>query len=483
MRPQRTRPGATLAVLMLASSAYLFAAILVIPAFGVIARELDASPTTLAWLLTAMLLTGAVGPAILGRFGDMFGKRRMLALALAAFAAGCMVSGIGAVADSTAVVIAGRALQGLGAAAFPLGFGIVRDEFPPDRVAPALAALSGSFGIGAGLGLVLSGPILDLLSWDWLFWAGGVVVVAALAGTLLLVPESPVREPARIDWIGAVLLAAGLVALLTGVSKAESWGWGDTTTIGLITAGAVVLAAWLWAETRVPEPLVDLRVLTAGGSLATHFEAFAVGFAQFGFMAVLPLLVQTPEELGFGFGAGVTGSGLFLLPGTVAMMVIAPLAGPLGNRYGSRMALLAGAVAMAAGFAIIAAAHDERWHVYLANVLFGAGLGLALGAIANLVVQSVEPAKTGVAAGVNAIARTVGGALGTQIAATIIAGDEIAGTGLPTESGYTATFLVCAGAIACVALTAVLVRRTAHGPRAAEAHSGRPELGLGSTSR
>jgi MFS family permease len=456
---RRTAPGSTLAVLMLASSAYLFSAILVIPAFGEIGRELDASPTTLAWLLTAVLLSGAVAPPILGRFGDMFGKRRMLAASLCAFAAGSAVSGIGAVADSTAVVIAGRALTGVGGAAFPLSFGIVRDEFPTERVAPALGALSGSFGIGAGLGLVLSGPIVDALSWDWLFWSGGIVVLVALAGTLLLVPESPVRTPARIDWVGAALLAAGLVALLIAISKAEAWGWGSARTLGLGLLGAFLLAAWAWFERRTAQPLVDLRILTAGGSAATHFEAFAVGFAQFAFMAVIPLLVQTPEQLGFGFGAGVTASGLFLLPSTIAMMIVAPAAGPLGNRYGSRTAMLVGAVIMCVGFAAIAAAHDERWQIYAAGVAFGAGLGLALGAIASLVVQSVRPTETGVAAGMNAIARTVGGALGTQVAATIVAAETVAGTGLPAESGYTITFGVCAGAVALAAVRAGLVRR------------------------
>jgi MFS family permease len=457
--PSTRRPALTLAVLVLASSAYLFTSVMVVPAFGEIGRELDAAPTTVSWLLTAPLIVGAISPAILGRFGDMFGKARILVLSMAVFALGGAVAGVGALQDSTAIVIAGRALQGVGATAFPLSFGIVRDEFEAERVPGALALLSASFGVGAGIGLVLAGPIIDGLSWDWLFWIGTLVVLVALVGAVLFVPESPIRARASIDWGGAALLAAGLVALLVGISKGHDWGWGSARVLGLGAAAALLLVAWTWWETRSAEPLVDLRILRTPAALATNFEGFAVGFGQFGFMAVLPLLAVTPERFGFGFDAGVSESGLFMLPATIAMILVAPLAGLLGKRYGARHALLAGVVLIVAGFAWIAAAHAERWEVYGANAVVGAGLGMALAAIATLVVQSVEPTKVGVAAGMNAVARTVGGALGTQIATTIVAGDTIAGTGLPAEGGYTASFIVCAAISAAAILTAALVRR------------------------
>lgn len=204
-------------------------------------------------------------------------------------------------------------------------------------------------------------------------------------------------------------------------------------------------------------------MLRERGALATNLEAFAVGFSQFGFMAVLPLLVQTPERLGFGFGASVTASGLFMVPGTIAMLFFAPLGGLLGNKRGSRTSLAVGAVLVAVALAWLAAAHSARWEIYATNALFGAGLGIALAAIAHLVVESVDPTRTGIAAGMNAIARTIGGALGTQVAATIVAADTVGG--VPAESGYTTTFVVCAGVAAVAALTAVAVpRRRASAP-------------------
>jgi MFS family permease len=465
------RPMLILAVLVLASSAYLFTSVMVIPAFGDIARELDVAPTTVAWLLTAPLIVGAISPAVLGRFGDMFGKARLLVVALAVFAVGGAIAGIGALQDSTAILIAGRALQGVGAAAFPLSFGIVRDEFPAERVPGALALLSASFGIGAGIGLVVAGPIIDTLSWDWLFWIGSLVVVVALAGAIAFVPESPVRTPARIDWPGAMLLATGLVALLIAISKADGWGWDSGRVIGLGLAGIVVLAAWLRWERHAPEPLVDLEILRTPAALATNLEGFAVGFAQFATMAILPLLVATPARFGFGFDAGVTDAGLFLLPATIAMILMAPFAGVLGKRHGPRAALATGALLLAAALLWLAASHGHRWELYAATAVFGAGLGLALAALATLVVQSVEPSKTGVAAGINAVSRTVGGALGSQVATTVVAGTTIAGTPLPAESGYTIAFIVCAAVSAVAVVTAALVRRQPPVPAAVTAHT------------
>jgi MFS family permease len=153
---------------------------------------------------------------VLGRLGDMFGKERLLVAVLAIFSVGLLVA---AVSHSLALLVVGRAIQGAAGAVFPLAFGIIRDEFPKERVATGIGLISATFGIGGGAGLVLSGVIVDQLSYAWIFWFGLIVTVLALVATQLFVPESPVKSPARIDWGGTVMLSAGLVCLLLAVSE------------------------------------------------------------------------------------------------------------------------------------------------------------------------------------------------------------------------------------------------------------------------
>ena len=198
----RQHHNVTLAVLAVAALAYALLQTMVAPALPEIQHELGASPSTVTWVLTVYLLSASVTTPILGRLGDMFGKEHMLLAVLGLFALGSLIA---ALSSSLGLLVAGRAVQGAGGAVFPLAFGIIRDEFPRDRVATGIGLISATFGIGGGAGLVLSGLIVDHLSYRWIFWFGLVVVVIAMVATRLFVPESPVKSPARIDFAGAAL--------------------------------------------------------------------------------------------------------------------------------------------------------------------------------------------------------------------------------------------------------------------------------------
>src|SRR6187455_1159215 len=240
--PARQHYNVTLAVLALAALSYALLQTMVAPALPEIQHELGATPTTVTWVLTVYLLSASVSTPILGRLGDMFGKERVLFLVLVMFAIGSVIA---ALSNSLALLVAGRAVQGAAGAVFPLAFGIIRDEFPRERVATGIGLISATFGIGGGAGLVLSGLIVDHLSYRWIFWFGLVVVVIATIATRLFVPESPVKSPARIDYRGAALLSAGLTAVLLAVSEGNRWGWGSAPVIGLLVAAAVSLVVWV----------------------------------------------------------------------------------------------------------------------------------------------------------------------------------------------------------------------------------------------
>jgi EmrB/QacA subfamily drug resistance transporter len=392
---------------------------------------------------------------VLGRLGDMFGKERLLVSALVALGVGTLVAGL---ATSIVQMIIGRVIQGAGGAVFPLAFGIVRDEFPRERVAGGIALISAILGIGGGLGIVLAGPIVDALSYHWLFWFPLVLVVIATVATLMFVPESPIKSPGRINWAGAALLSSWLVCLLVAISEAPTWGWTDARTLVLAGAGSILLVMWILNETRAAEPLVDMAMMRVRGVWTVNAAAFLVGAGMYSSFILIPEFVETPRGAGYGFHASVTEAGLFLVPSTAMMLVVSPLAGRMAGRIGARLPLILGSLATCIAFTFLALAHSERWQMYVGSAILGIGIGFAFSSLANLIVEAVRPEQTGVATGMNTVMRTLGGSVGAQIGATVIAG-TVVGTALPTEQGFVLAFVTSAVACALATLASLAVPR------------------------
>ncbi|GAA0565892.1 MFS transporter [Paractinoplanes ferrugineus] len=452
-------------VLFLSLGGLAFAVLqsLVAPALPVIGKDLGASTEDISWVLTAYLLAASVLTPILGRLGDMVGKRRVLLVVLVILAAGTLVA---ALAPSLPVLIAARALQGAAGAILPLSIGIVRDELPREKVGVVVGLLSAIFGIGAGLGIVAAGPIVDHLSWHWLFWLPLVLIAVALAGVAVGVPESPVRTPGRLDWLGALILSVSLVSLLLAISKGRQWGWTDAKTVTLLIVGALALLVFARTELRVAEPLIDMKLMALRGVWTTNLVGLAFGFAMFGTFLLIPTLLELPAATGHGFGKSVSQAGLFLLPTTLMMLVFGPLSGLLERRYGPRLPLLLGSVAVTAAFALPAVIHDHVWHLLVSGVLTGIGIGLAFAAMSNAIIETVPATQTGEATSVNAIVRTVGGSVGSAVVAAVVASDTTP-QGIPTDHAFTVGFWVCA-AVAALAIAASLALPPAR-KRAAEA--------------
>jgi len=464
--------GVTLAVLALGGVAYALLQSAVAPALPEIQHALGASESGVTWILTAYLLAASVATPLLGRLGDIHGKERVLVWVLVALGVGTALS---AVATALPLMIAGRIIQGAAGGIFPLAFGIIRDEFPPERVAGGLGLISATLGIGAGVGIVLAGVIVENLSYHWLFWLPLVLVILATVATALFVPESPIKAPARIAWGAAVLLSGGLAALLLAVSEAATWGWGSPKTLGLVALGVVLLGVWVRVELASREPLVDMRIMRLRGVWTVNLAGFLLGFGMYGSFILLPQFVEQPVSTGYGFGASVTQAGLFMLPSTLGMLITGPMAGRLERRFGSKPPLIAGVIAAAASFVMLAVAHSDHIDIYVASALLGIGIGLSFAAMANLIVIAVPADQTGVATGVNTIMRTIGGALGSQIIASILTANVIAATGLPAERGFTIAFWLGAVVllVGVVASLAIPGRQQREPVLAGVAHAGR----------
>lgn len=436
----RQHYNVTFALLAGAGIGYALMQSLVLPALPELQQALHTSVDSVSWVLTAYLLSASIATPLIGRLGDIHGKERLLVVVLVALCVGTVLS---AVATTLTVMLIGRVIQGAAGGLFPLAFGIIRDEFPRERIAGGIGLMSALLGVGGGAGIVLAGPIVDHLSYHYLFWLPLILLVPTTVAIHFFVPESPVRDKGTVNWSGTVLMAIGLAALLVAVSEAPVWGWGSPKTIGLLALGAVVLPLWVWSESRSPQPLVDMRMMRIRGVWTTNAVAALLGFGMYSSFILIPNFVETPERVGYGFGASVTEAGLFLLPATLAMLVFGAQTGRLEKRFGSKPPLLAGAVCASGAYGLLAAFRDERWQIYLAAFLLGVGIGLAFAAMVNLIIENVGPAETGIATGMNTVTRTVGGAFGGAVTASILAGSIERG-GYPSAAGYTAAFAACA---------------------------------------
>jgi EmrB/QacA subfamily drug resistance transporter len=460
---RRSHPNVTFAVLALAGTAYSLLQSLVLPVLPTLEHELHTNQDTVTWVLTAYLLSASVATPILGRLGDMFGKERMLVITLTVLSVGTALAGA---ANTIGVLIVARVLQGIGGAIFPLAFGIIRDEFPAERVAGAIGFISSLLAVGGGLGIVLAGPITDHLSYHWLFWIPLLPVIASTVAAHVFIPESPVRTPGHLSVVGSVLLSGWLIALLLGVSEGPTWGWSSSSTVLLFLLAAVLFAAWIRAESRAREPLVDMRMMRLPAVWRTNLVALLFGFVMYASVAALPEFFQTPTSAGYGFGADVTQSGLFLLPQTVTMFFVGLYIGPITRRFGSKLAVLVGAVLVGASYLTLTWVHDQRSVIYVVSAVLGVGIGLGFSALSNLIVDAVPPEQTGVAAGMNANIRTIGGAIGGQVTASLIVAGAALGA-LPHESGYVHAFFTLGifGMIAAIAAALIpTARRTSAEP-------------------
>jgi MFS family permease len=462
--PRPTSPRQALTALGVSIGSFASLQSLLVPVLPVMQRDLGTDAVGITWALTTWLIVAAVATPLLGRAGDLYGKRRIFLFSLAAVAAGSVVA---ALAPNLGVLLAGRALQGIGGAMFPLGFGLVRDVLPAARVAGGIGILSALMAVGSGIGTVFAGPLAGAIGWRGLFILplAGVTIGAILV--LRGVPAAGRAGAGRINLPSALLLSAWLVALLLPLSTGSAWGWGSPVVVGMLVVAGVLLALWIVVELRAREPLVDMRMMRLPGVWNANAAAVLVGAAMFGVWAFFARFIQEPVSTGYGFGGTVTTAGLVMLPMLVLMAAAGFLTGPLTRILSLRSQLVAGAGLIAVATAGIALVHGSLVALTAEAALFGLGLGITFAALTNLVIGSVPVHQTGVAGGMNANLRTIGSAVGTALATAIITGSAATPGAQPTEQGYTAGFLVLA-ALAAAAAVVALLARPQPGPQAAE---------------
>ncbi|HEX4814213.1 MAG TPA: MFS transporter [Nonomuraea sp.] len=385
----------------------------VVPLLPVLQRDLNAPLSAVTWTLTLSLLVAAVATPLLSRLGDMYGRRPVILGALALLVLGSVMA---ALATSLPWLIAGRVLQGFVAALVPLSIGVVRDVLPRRQLATGIGVLSATMGFGSGGGMILAG----LASGDWhlVFWIISGISLAAAAVVAVLVRDRAPAGGGRPDLPGAALLTAWLVALLLAISEGGSWGWTSPGVLGLLAAAAALAALWVAVERRVAEPLVEMSMLVHRGTVGATVSSLLLGFSFFTLLTGMSSFAQAP---GFGFSASILEVGLYLLPSTVFMLVISLFAGRFMRRFPASTMVAAGSALTGLAALWLLARHELPIHLYAAASIMGIGLGIGYAALGTMAVEHVDPGRTAVAAGVNALVRIVGGSASGAVIAAILA--------------------------------------------------------------
>ncbi|TDD51633.1 MFS transporter [Saccharopolyspora elongata] len=434
---------------------------LVIPLIPVLPALLGASASDAAWAITATLLAGAVATPVVGRLGDMYGKRRMLLISLVLLVAGSAVCGL---SDSLAPMVIGRSLQGLAAGVIPLGISIMRDVLPAERLGSATATMSASLGVGGALGLPAAAFLAERADWHVLFWTSAGLGAVATALVLAFVPESGVRSGGRFDLVGAIGLSAGLICLLLAISKGAEWGWTATRAGGLLGASAVLFLLWGWWELRVSRPLVDLRTTARRQVLLTNIASAVFGFAMFAMSLALPQLLQLPAATGYGLAQTMFVVGLAMGPSGLVMMAMAPLSARISTARGPKTTLMLGAVVVAAGYVLGIVLMSAVWQLVLVSSVIGAGIGLAYGAMPALIMAAVPVAETAAANSLNTLMRAIGTSVSSAVAGAVLA--QLTATfgalTVPSEAGFQVIMaMAAAAALLALAIAAFLPRHAA----------------------
>ncbi|MEU3344421.1 MFS transporter [Streptomyces sp. NPDC006700] len=446
-RTERSASGAVVPVLAFAGIVVAVMQTLLVPVIKDLPQLLDTSPGDATWVLTSTLLSGAVATPIMGRLGDLYGKRRMLIASLAVMVVGALVS---AFTSALLPMIAGRTLQGFAMGAIPLGIGLMRDMLPRERLGSAMALMSSSIGVGGGLALPAAAMVAQHADWHTLFYGAAGLGVLSIALTLVVVPESPARAEGSFDLPGALGLAGGLVLLLLPVTKGSAWGWSSPTTLGLFAAAVAVLLLWGLMELHVAAPLVDLRTTARREVLLTNLASIMVGVSFYVVSLVLPQLLQLPTATGYGLGQSMVVAGLCVAPLGLTMMFTAPVYARLSARYGPKVTLIIGLLVIAVGYGAGLGLMAAAWQTVVVSVVLGAGIGLAYSSLPALIVGAVPASETGAANGLNTLMRSIGTSVSSAVIGMVLASTADhtpGGLAVPTMHGFRVSFLLATAAV------------------------------------
>ncbi len=445
------RPAWTLAIVSIAVFMTTLDNLVVGVALPSIRIDLGGSLEALEWTVNAYTLTFAVLLITGAALGDRFGRKRMFTIGLGVFT---LASALAALAPSIDALIAARALQGLGAAmVLPLTLTLLSEAFPAERRGMALGIWAGVSGLGVALGPAVGGAIVEGVTWNWIFWVNVPIGLALMPLAARRLTES--HGPAgRLDLPGLLLAGAGLFGLTFGIVRATALGWTSATVLGSIAGGVALVAAFLWWEKRSPAPMLPLRFFRSRGFAAANGVSFAMFFGVFGSIFLLSQFFQTAQ------GYSPLEAGLRTLPWTAMPMFVAPIAGLLSDRIGSRPLMATGLALQAVALTWLSTIStvDVPYATLIAPFMIaGTGMALVFAPSANAILSAVRPHEAGQASGATNAIRELGGVMGVAVLATIFSAHGSYASPQAFSEGVVAALPVGAAVLAVGAVVALFV--------------------------
>jgi MFS family permease len=411
------------------------------PLIPTIARADGVTLSTAQWVLTAALMTGAVVTPVMGRLADGPSQRRVIVLTLMVVALGCAVS---ALSGSFLVLIIGRGLQGMGMGLLPVNMATARRNLDAARAGRAIATLSVSTAIGAGLGYPLTGLITEEFDYRVAYWFGFVVVISALVCAFLILPARSKVGAAPFDLGGAVALSIAVVGVSVLLSEGGSWGWSSVGAIAIVIACLALVVGWVRHELRVDHPLVDLRHLRSRPVLTADIAGFLMSLSMYLIIPIVVEFIQVPVSRGYGFGASVAVSGSVLVPLSAGTFFASRLLVVYERRFGVRSMIPLGALVFAAGSTFFALEHNALWEAFVTIGISGLGMGFTFAAMPGFIIRSVPQGETGSATGFYQVLRNIGLSVGSALGAAVLLGYTTHGQIFPEVGGFHTALLISA---------------------------------------
>ena len=405
------------AVLVLLPLLVMYTEAVLIPSLPTIQKDFDITPGDASWILSIYLLVGTISVAIMGKLGDMYGKRRMFLIALIFYAIGVTLNGF---APSFKFLLFSRGLQGIGMAIFPLGFSLVREEFPPKMVPQVQGLISSMFAVGMVIALPLGAFISQHYGWRATYNSIFPFAFLMLFISWLVLKESRYITPSKFDFIGSIFLILFIIPSLVAVTRAPIIGWMNEQTISLLLISTVSFLLLIIWEIHVSQPLIPLSIISSRNPFIANFGIMIAAFAIQMMSQANTYIFQMPSP--YGFGKSILETGLFMTPNAIVMLIVAPIAGRLMIKMGAKFFAILGS-----SIAFIGLLFLSKYVGIITipkfiglSIIVSSGIILMNVSLINVLIFSVRREFMGVATGANSLFRNFGATWGPAIAGTIM---------------------------------------------------------------
>jgi MFS family permease len=396
---------------------------MVLPGIPTIVKDLSTTTTIGSWITSIVLLVGAVVSSTFGKLGDLYGKKKMMLVALAFYTVGVSIAGF---STSIYFLLFARAIQGVGLAMLPLALAFLTDIFPKERLASAMGIIVGAGAISTSLGLVLGSYVIQDLGWRDAFHIAAILSVIVFVAVIAVIKRDVSRTKCKIDYVGALLLSLGIALVLIYTTEGSALGWFSLEELAFLIPGLSLIISFFYAETVVPEPLIRLDLLKIRNVLIANLIVLIAGITNFLLFFVAIEYLEVPAPYGLGFD--VIRAGLTIAPGTISMLIMGPLVGRLVTRFGPKPTLAAGAGVEIVSFLLFIVNRGTAIDVSV-NIIFGfIGLVTLLVPVVNMISLSLPKESISVGQGFNQTLKNIGSAVGPVLTTSILASFTVAVT-------------------------------------------------------